>query len=79
MIRLEKKSDVNLTLAELDAAIADEEKAIAMYMKFAESSNSTIIYEMFHKIAEDEMKHLRLLKDLRDGMNGACLVKKRKA
>ena len=76
---MEKKSDAGLTLEELDAAIADEEKAIAMYMRFAEASNSTIIYEMFHKIAEDEMKHLRLLKDLRDSINDACLVKKRRA
>lgn len=49
----------------LDMNIKDEETAIKTYMQESERTNDPELKELFKRIAEDEMNHLRLLDQMK--------------
>jgi len=56
--------------------ITDERKAIEAYSKSALETSSPIISNMYHKIAEDEMRHLQMLEEVLESMQeGKCKVR----
>jgi rubrerythrin len=50
----------------LEENIKDEEGAVETYIRESDRTNHPVMKETFHKIATDEMDHLKILKRLSD-------------
>lgn len=69
---MDKKVSLDIPTCDfLEENIANEESAIAGYMGESSRTSSPVIEKLFHDIATEEMKHLQVLRSIK---NMACRV-----